>query len=58
MVLNIELNKENFIMDLWGDERFSLLTGKIQVELISKWRKFLKLNIKLIMKYINFIMGK
>ena len=42
MVLNIELNNEKTIFNLWGDENFSFLTGEMQAELISQWRKFLK----------------
>ena len=42
MVLNIELNNENTLFDLWGDKKFNLLNEKMQKELISQWRKFIK----------------
>ena len=42
MVLNIELNNENTIFDLWGDAKFHLLNEKSQKELISQWTTILK----------------
>ena len=42
MVLNIELNNENTIFDLWGDQKFHLLNEAMQKQLISQWRTFLK----------------
>ena len=42
MVLYIELNNENTIFDLWGDKKFNLLNEKMQKELISQWRTFIK----------------
>lgn len=48
MILNIELNNEDSIYDLWGDENFIYLTSELQIELISQWRKYLKT------KYKNF----
>ena len=56
MILNIELNNENTIFDLWGDDNFKFLTDKMQIELISQWRKFLKTKYKNydeIYKYYN-----
>jgi len=58
MVLNIELNNENSIMDLWGDERFSFLTAEMQTELISQWRKFLKTKYKTYDEIYKFYNGQ
>ena len=46
MLLNIELNNENSMFYLWGDENFNSLTNKMKEELISQWRKYLKINYK------------
>ena len=56
MVLNIKLNNKNTIFDLWGDAKFHLLNYKMQKELISQWKTFLKSKYKSfeeINKYYN-----
>ena len=57
MVLNIELNNENTIYDLWGDEKFHLLNEKMQKELISQWRIFLKSKYKTFEEINKFYNG-
>jgi len=58
MILNVELNNEDSIIDLWGDEKFSLLTGEMQEELISQWRKFLKTKYKTYDEIYKFYNGQ
>ena len=58
MILTVELNNENTIFDLWGDEKFKYLTGEMQTELISQWRTFLKIKYKSYDELYKFYNGE